>query len=366
MSGVSPGLQEPIKVHQDADQLWRFRHQPALQGVRGIAVLAAFAFHIGRLNGGWLGVEIFFVLSGFLITILLLDEARTIGKVSTGKFYLRRFARLLPAVTVMLATVIAFCWATDLASQSMAKGGMASLLYFANWAEVAGWAMQGFGHMWSLSIEEQFYVLWPLVLGVVFTRFGVRGVAFAAGIGFLASVVARICFAVEDDFIRRVYFGSDTRAAGLLIGCVAGALLHNSRGMLARSIPAPITWLAAGSIATGLFSLNVKHAATWLVWVTLLDIACALMLVALIDSTGFLARLLSRQPLVYIGEISYSLYLWHLPVIWAAGNLTVGPGKYVVQIVVPFLAAALSYHWIEGPLRRYIVQSVINETSRRS
>lgn len=332
---------------------WRLGYQPSLQGVRAVAVLAVFAFHIGQMRGGWLGVEVFFVLSGFLITLLLLSDADAdAGDWSVRRFYVRRVARLLPAVLVVVAGTLV---AGRLAGVTVSDfGALASLFYFANWAETATAPMAGFTHMWSLSIEEQFYFLWPLALLALMRRLGSVGVAIGAGVAFAFSVAARIAFAGTDDWYRHVYYGSDTRAAGLLVGCFAGALLFRSRGRLSQRVPTWVAPAAGGLILAAMVTLSNQVPSTWFVWVTLINMATALMLVALVNSEGWMAKLLSMRPTVYIGKISYGLYLWHVPVIYLATRALEGPERYAVQLTVPFLLAAASYKFLEVPAQRAI------------
>lgn len=337
-----------------SDEPWRLGFQPALQGLRAISVLAVFAFHVGAARGGWLGVEVFFVLSGFLITLLLLGEAHGSG-IRLSRFYWRRVARLLPAAWVMMLAAVATAIVLDLAAFDMGLAALAASGYFANWAEVWGWDMQGLGHMWSLSIEEQFYFAWPLVMLAVGRRWGSAGVVWAAGMGAGATLVVRSVLTFGDDWYSLVYYGSATRAGGLLIGCLGGALLMRSRGTMAGRIP---NWLGLAALAFVLACmafLPIREVQTWRYFVTLVDGATVVVLLWLVNRTHVASRLLSTRLPVYLGEISYSLYLWHAPVIWAASRSIAEPApRYAVQILLPFMLAAISYHWVEIPMRRLL------------
>ncbi|WP_299058239.1 acyltransferase [uncultured Nocardioides sp.] len=158
---------------------WRLRQQPALQGLCGITVLAVSAFHLGRLHGGWLGVELFFVLSGFLITALLLTEVER-GTVSLRSFYWRRVSPLAPALTLTVLVCTAFAFLTDTAQAKTATGAVLSLAYIANWGSaVLGFDYAAIHHVWSLTIEEQYYLVWPII-GVLAGRRWARPVSPSA------------------------------------------------------------------------------------------------------------------------------------------------------------------------------------------
>ena len=198
----------------------------ALDGLRGIAVIAVLLFHDGRLRGGYLGVDLFFVLSGYLITSLLLVEQRDRGRVRLGRFYERRARRLLPAMVLALlgVAVYAAVWAQPSELPRIRWDGVATLFYFANWRDIftkqSYWdifrAPSPLQHTWSLSIEEQFYAIWPLmVVGVVSLRRSARavlGVALALG---TACAVFTVVGALHDGDQRLFYYGTASRAPAL-------------------------------------------------------------------------------------------------------------------------------------------------------
>lgn len=346
----APGI-EPVA---EPAVRWRLREQDALQGVRAVAVLAVFVFHLGELPGGWLGVEAFFVLSGFLITLILLGQHRD-ATYSAKRFYLRRAGRLLPATFLVLAVVLTYSLATDYSVKIHLVGAAATLLYAGNFIHATGGEMGLLGHIWSLSIEEQFYFLWPLALAAAARAAGAVRVAWVAGVGFLLSIGARVIVTGHGgDWFDRVYYATDTRAAGLLIGCLAGALLFHSRGKLAARVPMWLCWISTAGIALGLLIMDGYDLSTWRFGVTLFDVAVAVLLVGLVDADHLLARLLSLKPLVYVGTISYGLYLWHLPVIAIADVELTGPTRMAAQVAVPFVLAVLSYHLAESPIRSWV------------
>src|SRR4051794_2930819 len=210
----------------------RLPHVDALDGLRGVAVLGVLAFHLGHLRGGFLGVDLFFVLSGFLITSLLLAEWRRDGRIALGAFWARRARRLLPAVLVLIAAIAAYA-ATNppsVAMHALRGDALATLAYVANWhaivADHSYWELFSvpslLAHTWSLAIEEQLYVVWPLIV-VVALRFGRRALLFTAlGLG-VASAIAMIVLHGDGDPTSRVYFGTDTRAAAVLFGAALAA-----------------------------------------------------------------------------------------------------------------------------------------------
>ena len=207
----------------------------ALDGLRGLAVTAVIVNHLrpNALPGGWLGVDVFFVLSGFLITSLLLAEHRATGRVDLRHFYSRRARRLLPALFLLLVVLaIVARIAPDAAGfQGLRGDGLSALGYVANWHFVlagtsyfGAFAPSPLRHLWSLSVEEQFYLLWPLALVVVLRRHGARAVGIVAFGLALASAVAMALAYGNGAHISRAYFGTDTHAHGVLLGCVLAAL----------------------------------------------------------------------------------------------------------------------------------------------
>jgi peptidoglycan/LPS O-acetylase OafA/YrhL len=329
---------------------WRLGPQPALQGVRAVAVMAAFTYHVGYLPGGWLGVEIFFVLSGFIITSILLQSARD-GSFSSRNFYARRVARLLPASALVVAVVVLFSLVAQIHVKTHLLGAIATMTYWANVPPANGYGLVMLGHIWSLSIEEQFYILWPAVALVVMRWGGLRAVAWVAAIGFAASSTHRFILAAPGA-IERVYYGTDTRAAGLLIGCLAAVLVMQYGAALLDKVTLSITVATLAVVAGALVFLPVYEVWTWRVGVTVVDILTAVAIVGLVDSRHRLTSVFARAPMVYIGNISYGIYLWHVPVITGAGlTMAPGPTRLVVQIVVPFMLAAASYRFVEEPIR---------------
>jgi peptidoglycan/LPS O-acetylase OafA/YrhL len=366
---------------------------PALDGLRAIAVALVLADHGGipGMDGGFLGVDVFFVLSGFLITSLLLDELGRTGRIGLTGFWIRRARRLLPALVLMVLTVAA---ARELLPNQSLTGlrsdAIAAFLWVANWRFVAqktDYFTQGappspLQHAWSLGVEEQYYFVWPLLLIAVtlllaararryFQRATVGGVRFAifviATLGALASAAAAIVF-TTDATRDRIYFGTDTRAQALLVGSAAAALLVRdwpslNRGWClirtrwgrrtARFLPlvglaglALLTHDATGS------AVEFRHG-------LLLAAAVAAVLVVApiaLEQRGAIARILALRPLVWLGTVSYGIYLWHWPIFLALNGEHTGwsgPPLFAARCAATVAVAAASWWLIEKPIRRW-------------
>jgi len=364
---------------------------PALDGVRALAVLGVLADHAGvpGLSGGFVGVDVFFVLSGFLITSLLLDEHRRTGRVDLGAFWARRARRLLPALTVLVAAVALGrrLFAPDSVG-GLRYDALSALGWVANWRFAAaktdyfaqGGAASPLQHTWSLGVEEQYYLVWPLVLTAVTvllahrSRASVRRLATLATVGVLATVGA-IASAAEAVWLSgnaapgRVYFGSDTRAQALLAGAAAAAVFARrwplsdgpsrpagtrKRGQLAAAAAA-MAGLAALVVLAHTASgapADFRHA---------LLTAAALASVALVVGVTLaqrspLARLLAMPPLRGLGRISYGVYLWHWPTFLAVdGERTglTGLPLLTARVAVTLALATASWFLVERPVSRW-------------
>jgi peptidoglycan/LPS O-acetylase OafA/YrhL len=348
-------------------------HSPALDGLRGLALVLVLVYHFtgvgGPLPGGWCGVDIFFVLSGFLITALLLDERRLHGRVSLGRFYARRGLRLLPALFVMLGIwvvlLLLFHDSTWIAAtpNNGKRGGPVDVLpalghvalvltYGVNWLHALWHGYAPLGHLWSLAVEEQFYLVWPMTL-LFFLRLP-SGKRVWPVLG-LAFVSAALPFFLYDGGAgkNRIYFGTDTRAVGMLLGAAAALIWHHrrARGLAAR-LPGARAWAGAafvGAIAVYLANLPAK----FLVAPALLGLAVAQVVPYLVDHpSSVMARALSPRPLVWIGKRSYALYLWHY--LWATWTHPL-PLAYGMPLGVAGALACtvLSWRYVETPALRY-------------
>jgi peptidoglycan/LPS O-acetylase OafA/YrhL len=344
---------------------WRYR--PALDGVRSIAVYLVVLFHSGlaAARGGFIGVDLFFVLSGFLITNILLADIDDCGRIRFGRFYARRARRLLlPAVVVIITTSLVFLLiASILERLPLVSDAQSALLYVANWhflSESNNYFATGvnsspFLHFWSLGIEEQFYIGFPLLL-LLLTRAGRRSAWVpAAGLAtlFALSLVAQVYWSRLDP--NHAYYGTDSRAYQLLAGALLALALRAQRARLTRR-GARLAEAAAFAgmagvllLGSGLLDLSVSRR----------GIAAMLASVLLVGGltaaeSGWLATLLSRPVPVYLGRISYATYLWHWPVIVAVKTLfSVTPLELAaIGSSTATALAALSMVILENPVRR--------------
>ena len=341
---------------------------PALDGLRGVAILGVLLFHTGHLPGGFLGVDLFFALSGYLITDLLLREIEVTGKVSLAGFWGRRIRRLLPALATMLAGVTIVVWlvaSRDVVGTTLADGPWVQL-NLVNWhllAESAGyWDRFGsarvFEHLWSIAVEEQFYLVWP-VLVLLIARCGRRVDRRIAAVAFVASIVSLVLMImlVSPADPSRVYTGTDTRAFSLLLGAMVAtapvrAFLARMTGRVAGAVTA---FLTAGIGVLWSFADGVDS--RWLFTGGLFahSLAAALLIGSCVHAPHtVVAKVLAWQPLRWFGLISYSLYLWHWPVSVLLSGQWTGLGEWPRTLLVCGVSiglATLSKHLVEDPIR---------------
>jgi peptidoglycan/LPS O-acetylase OafA/YrhL len=315
---------------------WRLGYRPGLDGLRGIAVLLVVVAHEGLLkNAGGVGVTIFFVLSGFLITSLLLKESDGTGRIDLLAFYRRRAARLLPALFAVCLAVGVYEVATGHSERLLPDVGGA-LSYIGNWLQIAGVKMVLTSHTWSLAVEEQFYLVWPLTM-LLLLRLP------RAGWVVLGLLVASLAWRVVLTYVLDATAPRDTRgldavAAALLSGC-ALAFLVRARPTLSAG---RIGWVV-GAVCIGV--------AVWILargggsaWILELTSVGSVLLIASIWTAQ--AGLLTFAPLVYVGRISYGIYLWHYPI------FTVLRAPILVEMAILLVVAMASYHLMEAPLLR--------------
>jgi len=347
---------------------------PGLDGLRALAVLAVIAYHLnlGWAPGGLLGVGVFFTLSGYLITDLLLGQHEITGRLQLADFWLRRARRLLPALFVMLAVVAAWVTLLDRDQLPVIRGAVASsAAYVGNWwliAQHSSYFAQfappmPLGHLWSLAVEEQFYLIWPwlLLLGLRWARGRRRTRTRLAAATLLLAAVSALAMALlyrPGYDPTRIYDGTDTRAFAVLIGA-ALAFVWPSRH-LGSDVTETARWILDGIGITGLAVIAV------LIWRTseyspflyrggmvLLSVGTALTVGAAASPASRLGVLLGIRPLRWIGVRSYGIYLWHYPIIvlTTPANGRDGLARGALQVAAAFGVAALSWRFVEEPVR---------------
>ena len=392
------------------------RYIPALDGLRTLAVVAVVLYHLNLTwaQGGLLGVTIFFVLSGYLITRLLLNEIAKTGRIDLKSFWIRRIRRLVPAVVTVVFVTCALCTIFNhVMLTKMRPDILPSLLFFNNWWQIAQNVsyFNALGdpspltHFWSLAIEEQFYLIWPPLLFAMVSMHVSKPNTRRVVLG-LAAVSALAMMVLYNPAAdpSRVYYGTDTRVFSLLLGAwmafipdrdlapvrlarrlglnrLAGAAKHgkNAEGKLgekadesAETAPAQPSalvrfWSSPASIdvlgVVGLVGLAAMVALTngytafqYRGGTLLCSILTLMVIAACVQPQGMVARALSAEPLVWVGKRSYSIYLWHYPLLLLmnpVANINDTPWwQYILQVLVVVAVAECSYRFIETPFRK--------------
>ena len=349
-------------------------YMPAVDGLRAVAVLAVFLFHAGVawMPGGFLGVDVFFVISGYLITALLVAEFKRRGFIDVVAFWLRRARRLLPAVAVLIAVVMLVAvLATPSDVAGLRGDAVFSLIYANNWHQIAADQsyIEAFGrpslfrHLWSLSVEEQFYLLWPLLCAAGLTLLGRRGLLLVVIAGIIGSTA--LMGALHDPSAAdgaRAFFGTDTRAAALLVGVALALVWH----------PAELPWRE--SRRAGLILDGLALAAFALLLHALLSVHdydaslydgggflrialwSGVLIAAFAHPASHVGWPLARPAMLWLGVRSYGFYLWHWPVIaLTRPGVDVpleGTPLVLLQLAATLVLADASYRFVEQPFRR--------------
>src|SRR5579859_7581975 len=349
------------------------RRAPGLDGVRALAVLAVMGFHEGasELTGGFLGVDVFFVLSGFLITDLLATQYDRAGRLDLKDFWSRRARRLLPALALMLVVVTAAATVIEPdQGGSLRLALLAAVTYTSNWYQilhhVSYFAALGLftappplDHLWSLAIEEQFYLIWPLLLWLLILRLNGRRARVTATLILAALSALAMALEYSPGDPSLVYYGTDTHASALLIGAALAlafplaTVASLATAQVRRLDAAGVVGLVMLAWAAGHFSGNDRAVYPFGL---ILAAAGAAGLVAAAAGTGVIAAMTSLPPLRWLGIRSYGIYLWHWPVIALAGAIT-GPGPtspwlWLIETATSIALACLSWEFVEAPILR--------------
>ena len=404
------------KDQRPAQPAAKRRHIPGLDGVRGIAVVAVLLYHFWPhlFPGGFMGVDMFFVLSGYLITFLLVREYRKTGRISLKQFWLRRARRILPAALVVIAicTALVSLFRGDIAVK-IGYHAWTSALFISNWGQIAESGsyfsdngLNIFTHYWSLSIEEQFYLVWPLlVMGILALGLRSRTVnrlvkrpasnkakepadSKASQLTLLlyatiaigaVSFIAMLVLYNPDEDPTRVYFGTDTHAFGLAVGAAIafvvsrGSALATPRRSPATKVTGPLSrlnpsleaaaWIGFATLLAMLLTVHDTSSFTYRGGLLIASLLTGWLVMLSVRGEGLLVRVLSHPSLAWFGDRSFSLYLWHWPLLLMSRQFFTQTldmhGDFATHVLVPFTALAttmvgtyVTYHYVENPFRK--------------
>jgi len=369
MSRIPPGSAIIKKeCHSESRPVLKLGYRQELDGLRGISILLIYLHHLyyPLLPGGFFGVDVFFVLSGFLITSLLMEEWSLEGSICLKNFYIRRVLRLMPALLFLILVTGGFALIFLDKRRSIAtyQGIWLTLSYASNWFYAFGHfsADNPLGITWSLAIEEQFYLTWPILLILALRiKLGRRWIIYVLAFAVMIIPLHRRLLIEQGANIFRLYYSSDTRADTLLVGCLAGLLFswnllpHNKRiGIYMKSLAAVAAIFLGYMIGTASWMDVMLYQRGGY---SLVALSVAFILIVQIAWPSKAALLFLRfPPLVWIGRISYGLYLWHWPVRWFIYQKKALPDsvpQLVTAVVLSILLTSISYYFVEKPFLRW-------------
>lgn len=339
--------------------IYRLAYEPALDGLRALAVLSVMLFHAhpSVWTGGFLGVDVFFVLSGYLITSLLLKELESTGRIDIKAFYIRRWWRLGPALLCMLVVyaLVVFAQGAKLSEEGLDIALAAA--YVTNWSRAFDWRSPvDLGHTWSLAIEEQFYLLWPWMLWAVMRVFHRGKQALIVLVALLIlSWAWRQGLQWQGASINRLYNGLDSRVEALLAGSVLAVWRRPDQLQWDPGAQLGSTLLLALSFTAMVFlMLNTKWTEPWLYSYGMSCVAlisCVIIWGMHIQRSNLWCLVLRWRALAYLGQISYGLYLWHFPIDRALMSQGLQGWTLVgISTMLTIAVASASYRWLEKPL----------------
>jgi peptidoglycan/LPS O-acetylase OafA/YrhL len=348
------------------------QYVPALDGLRALSVIAVIAYHaeLAPLRGGFLGVEVFFVVSGYLISALLLIEQSRTGRISLPQFWQRRARRLLPALFALLAAaLLAARFIAPDAMEQTRSDAAAALLYVSNWWQVIHhhsyfMAVQRpplLLHLWSLAVEEQFYLCWPLAVALL--GHAARRYLIPASLSIALGSALWMAWLFDPTAdATRVYVGTDCRLSGLLLGATLAAVTRRPlapaaepKSRATRAMHEAFAVLGLAGLSWTFVQLTDHDAWLYHGGLVLVDLATCALIVGLVQPT-FLAACFAARPLTWLGRRSYGLYLWHWPIFALSRpeqDLTLnGPRLLVLRLALTLVATELCYRYVETPVRR--------------
>lgn len=357
--------------------------RPGLDGLRGLAWLSVFIGHVQpftSVDPADTGMFVFFGLSGFLITQLLIEEYQSRHTIALREYFKRRLVRLFPALVTFLAiwfiVVCLFDGSTWLSTVPQGGGSqffsikvalegvVASLSYLINWIEIDR-IFTGYvpiGHIWSLAVEMQFYVFWAIALGLLL-RYGKRTVFWTAAVGSVAASAEAIWLMHHGAIGLRVYMGTDVRAGSLLAGAAAALIWSNSKVDFASSKVFSMLSLSAGAVVFwSMFAFrdptfSIAQQAAW----PLTEVACAILVVYLVERPYRMGGMWSVNPVMqYLGKRSYALYLWHY--VWLTWFASMGIPGVFAALGMSIVSAELSWRFVEQPVSLWYKKKSNNRT----